>query len=120
MEYPQQFDTNSQEWMLICLARHICRLPTKTKRQTMLDNLAAKHSPEFVSQLQALVVEQWSLVRLAIAICELPNKPARHARLAELRAAHPQEFVTQVEKQVVVEWDLMHHDYRRKVVNGNA
>lgn len=105
---------------MICLARHICRLPAKNERQVMLDRLASKHSPDFVAQLQVLVQQQWNLVRLAIEICQLPNKPARHTRLAELRAQHSQEFVMEVEKQVIVEWALTHPNYTGKVVNGNA
>lgn len=114
-------DTSSPEWMLICLARHICRQPSKEARQAVLDGLRAKHTTEFVSQLEALVVEEWNLVRLAIGVCQLPDKPARHARLAALRADYPEEFVMQIEKQVLTEWALMHKTYTNgKAAHGNA
>eukprot|EP01034_Spumella_vulgaris_P039799 gene39799-49183_t len=100
--------------MLICLARHVCRQPSRAERQALIESLGAKHSNEFVAQLKTLVAEQWDLVRLAMEICQLPDKPARHARLAALRAAHPEEFVMQIEKQVVAEWALMHKTYTQE------
>ncbi|KQW96962.1 hypothetical protein ASC94_09145 [Massilia sp. Root418] len=116
-----ELDTSSPEWMLVCLARHVCRQPSRPERQALIESLGAKHSNEFVEQLKNLIAEQWDLVRLAMEICQLPNKPARHARLAALRAAHPEEFVMQIEKQVLTEWALKHKTYANgKAAHGNT
>lgn len=36
----RRIDTASREWLLICLARHICRMPTKELRNAYIGTLA--------------------------------------------------------------------------------
>lgn len=47
-------DTSSPHWQLVCLALHICRLPSKQARH------------EFMDELERTVIEQWPLVRAEV------------------------------------------------------
>jgi len=56
-------DTNSQEWQMACLARHICRLPGRSARLNFMDVLRAKHPAEFVQSVENNVRTEWALMR---------------------------------------------------------
>lgn len=53
----RQVDTASHEWMLICLARHVCRMPTLLERQAFFEKLKWERSA--VSELRRLVKQEW-------------------------------------------------------------
>ncbi|MFJ9531241.1 hypothetical protein [Herbaspirillum sp. NPDC101396] len=69
-------DTNSQEWQMICLARHVCRLPSKADRIAFVDLLRQKRigrdrkedpvaiaaADAFAESLKALVQQEWALM----------------------------------------------------------
>lgn len=53
----RQIDTASKEWLLICLARHVCRMPTKSLRNQFIE--ALKWSPNEKLQLRELTKQEW-------------------------------------------------------------
>lgn len=52
-------DTASPEWKLECLARHVCRMPTKGHRLAFLDLMRKKHTSEFMANIEQQIREQW-------------------------------------------------------------
>lgn len=93
---------------MICLARHVCRIPEQAQRRDVLATMAAKHGPEFDAALRAAIQAEWDLVRIARHVCLLADKPSRHAYLEALRLEKPVEFVDKVVQQIHVEWNLLH------------
>jgi hypothetical protein len=51
-------ETSSREWLLICLARHICRMPTKVVRHQFLAQL--KWAPEARAEVEGLIHTEWN------------------------------------------------------------
>lgn len=56
-------DTSSEEYLLDCLARHICNLPTKERRHAFLALMRKKHPSEFIDDIERRVRIQWPLLR---------------------------------------------------------
>ncbi|WGG51811.1 hypothetical protein [Rugamonas sp. DEMB1] len=108
MPAPAVIDTRSEEWKMICLARHVCRIDDQQKRRNLVADLSAKHGAEFDAALKAAIMVEWELLRMARHVCLLADKPSRHAYLAALRQEKTEEFVLKVEQQIRVEWALMH------------
>lgn len=55
-------DASSEEWKLACLARHVCRLPTKADRHAFLNLMRKSHKPEFVADIENRVRREWVLM----------------------------------------------------------
>ncbi len=53
----RSIDTSSQEWLLICLARHICRMPTKEMRNSFMEKL--KWEAASVEELRQITRTEW-------------------------------------------------------------
>lgn len=53
----RRIDTASQEWRLICLARHICRMTTKVHRHAFLEKL--RWSQQSLDELKKLIHQEW-------------------------------------------------------------
>jgi hypothetical protein len=53
----RRIDTASREWLVICLARWICRLPGKVERHAFLDTL--KWSGEQINELKQVINTEW-------------------------------------------------------------
>ncbi len=54
--------------MLVCLARHICRMPNKVARLNFIQLMRdRKHSPDFIAEIQTLVREQWVVLHAQAA-----------------------------------------------------
>lgn len=67
MTAPAGIDTSSPQWQMICLARHICRMPTKQHRHDFLALLRKKGKADaFVAELEQEVKVQWPQVRAEI------------------------------------------------------
>ena len=66
-------DTYSREWMLVCLARHICRLPGKAARLGFIEMMRKYHGAEFINEIQNLVREQWRVMHAPAAQGEVDN-----------------------------------------------
>lgn len=67
MSVPAGTDTASPEWQLICLARHICRMPTKQHRHEFLALMRKRgKNDQFIAEVEKKVREQWAQVRAEI------------------------------------------------------
>ncbi len=55
-------DTSSEEWKLACLARHVCRMPSRAVRHAFLDLMRKKHDTEFMATLEKTIVDEWSIM----------------------------------------------------------
>jgi hypothetical protein len=57
-----EIDTSSQDWLMACLARHICHLPNKVARHEFLNRMRPKKSPEFMQEIEQRVKDEWVLM----------------------------------------------------------
>jgi hypothetical protein len=55
----ERVGTASLDWQLDCLARHICRMPTKDARHAFLAEFGKKKPPEFVDDLTQRILMEW-------------------------------------------------------------
>ena len=53
----RSIDTSSREWLLICLARHICRMPTTETRNSFMEKL--KWEAASVEELRQITRIEW-------------------------------------------------------------
>ena len=63
--YPDagDYDTGSQAWRDVCLARWICRLPGREEREDLLKRMKQRHGAIVVETIATLAREQWKLRR---------------------------------------------------------
>lgn len=62
MSAPAAVGTSSKEWLLACLGRHICRMPTRQHRLDFLDLMRKKHTTEFMTTIEQIIKEQWAIL----------------------------------------------------------
>jgi hypothetical protein len=121
---------------MICLARHICRLPTKVDRVEFVarlrqqrigrdrkeDPAAIAAGDAFAKDLEGIVREQWQMIALARHVCRLPTKAERAAFVDWMRlprvaaddlnvdtaAREGEEFAEMLQGLVRTEWALMY------------
>lgn len=52
-------DTSSDEYRMLCLARHVCALETKQARIDFMDNWRKRHGDTSADKLRELCMTEW-------------------------------------------------------------